>query len=82
MDLSDAGVCPKCKKPYVYDYNIYAHLGGYRCSACGYARKTPDVAVEQIDKISASGSTIRLRTEEGTQTVQIALPAVYNVYMK
>ncbi len=80
VDLSDAGVCPKCGKPYAYDYHIYAHLGGYRCTSCGYGRKDPDVSVQHIDKVSASGSTIRLKTDGEEQTVQIALPAVYNVY--
>ena len=80
VDLKDAGVCQKCGKEYVYDYNIYAHLGGFRCPACGYRRQIPDVAVTSIDKIEANGSTIHIKTDGETRTAVNALPAVYNVY--
>ncbi|MBQ0000898.1 MAG: DUF1727 domain-containing protein [Clostridiales bacterium] len=80
IDLSDAGKCPKCGGDYEYDYHVYAHLGGFRCSKCGHTRQTPDVSVTSIDKIAADGSTIQLKTEGKTQTVHVALPAVYNVY--
>ena len=80
IDLSDAGVCPKCGSAYEYDYHVYAHLGGYRCPGCGYGRPAADVAVTTIDRIAADGSTIHLQTEGRTQEVHISLPAVYNVY--
>ncbi len=80
VDLADAGTCPVCGSAYAWDFHIYAHLGGYRCPACGYARKDPDVAVEAIDSISASGSRIRLRTGKKTADVTVSVPAVYNVY--
>ncbi len=80
VDLSDAGVCPVCGAPYDYDYHIYAHLGGFRCSKCDYKRQTPDVAVTTIDKISPDGSFIQLKTDHKTQKVHVAIPAVYNVY--
>lgn len=80
VDLSDAGVCPECGGEYEYSYHIYAHLGGYRCTKCGHKRPEPDVVVTSIDKISSNGSTIHLKTDGKEQEVQIALPAVYNVY--
>lgn len=80
IDLSDAGRCPKCGGEYTYDYHIYAHLGGFRCTSCGHKRQTPDVSVTAIDKIAADGSTIQLKTDGKTQEVHVALPAVYNVY--
>ena len=80
VDLSDAGVCPKCGASYVYDYHIYAHLGGYRCSSCGYHRPDPDVAVTSIDAVTSQGSRVRMRTGKKNQEVFISLPAVYNVY--
>lgn len=80
IDLADAGKCPKCGGEYEYDYHIYAHLGGFRCTKCGHKRQTPDVAVTSIDKIAANGSTIHLSTDGKTQEVRVALPAVYNVY--
>ena len=80
VDLSDAGVCPECGSAYEYDFHIYADLGGFRCPKCGYRRQEPDVSVIEIRNKSTSGSTIRLKTDGGTQDVRIALPAVYNIY--
>ena len=80
VDLSDAGKCPRCGSDYEYEYHIYAHLGGFKCSKCGYARQDPDVAVTSIDKMDTNGSMIRLRTDEKTEEVYVSLPAVYNVY--
>ncbi len=80
IDLSDAGTCPVCGSEYKYDFHIYAHLGGFVCPKCGHGRHTPDVAVVSIDKTSSSGSTIHLKTREGTREVFVALPAVYNIY--
>ena len=80
VDLTDAGVCPVCKGSYAYDYHIYAHLGGYRCTGCGYRRPDPDVCVLSIDQMSSQGSTIHLQAEGKTWEVKVALPAVYNIY--
>ena len=80
VDLSDAGVCPVCGHTYLYDYHIYAHLGGFRCTKCGYARQMPDVDVLTIEQNGIDSSTIRLEAEGMAQEVRVALPAVYNVY--
>ena len=80
IDLADAGNCPRCGSSYEYDFHVYAHLGGFRCPKCGYSRQDPDVCVVSIDRKSAEGSTIRVRTDEKTQEVRVALPAVYNIY--
>ncbi len=80
IDLADAGVCPVCGSPYEYEYNVYAHLGGFKCTKCDYHRQTPDVSVTSIDKISPDGTSIHLKTGDKVQPVHVALPAVYNVY--
>ena len=80
VDLSDAGVCPVCGGEYAYDFHIYAHLGGYRCTKCGYHRPEPDVCVTSIDQMTSQGTRIHLRADGKEQEAQIALPAVYNVY--
>ncbi len=80
IDLTDAGKCPRCGGEYVYDYNIYAHLGGFRCQSCGYQRQQPDVAVTSIDKVSASGTQVHMKAKGREYDVSISLPAVYNVY--
>lgn len=82
VDLADAGKCPKCGSDYTYDFNIYAHLGGFCCPKCGHKRQDPDVSVTSITKISSSGSIVDMRPGKKApeQEVHIALPAVYNIY--
>ncbi len=80
IDLSDAGVCPRCGSEYVYDYHVYAHLGGFRCPKCGYCRQQPDVAVVSVDRKTADGSVVHIKADEIPQEVHISLPAVYNIY--
>ena len=80
IDLADAGTCPVCGGSYVYDYHVYAHLGGFRCPECGYARKAANVAVKAIEQMDEKGSIVRIDIEGETKKVKLALPAVYNVY--
>ena len=93
VDLKDAGTCPVCGSAYTYDYHIYAHLGGFCCTGCGYSRQTPDVSVTRISSVDAQGSTFDLKlrkqkkdasdtgtAEKDLRDVRISLPAVYNIY--
>ena len=80
VDLSDAGTCPFCGGSYEYDYHVYAHLGGFRCTGCGYQRQDPDVAITSIDRLTPDGSDVQMNIRGKQRTVKIALPAVYNVY--
>ena len=41
----DGAYCPVCTGEMVYDYRVFAHLGGYRCTRCEFARPTPHHAV-------------------------------------
>ncbi|MGN0363330.1 MAG: MurT ligase domain-containing protein [Bilifractor sp.] len=61
LEISDARYCIRCGTEYVYDYHTYAHLGGFRCPKCGYSRIHPAVAVTEIERVSSSGSTARIR---------------------
>ena len=61
VEISDARYCIRCGTEYEYDYHTYAHLGGFRCPKCGYRRIRPAVAVTEIEKVSSSGSIIRMR---------------------
>lgn len=61
VEISDARYCIRCGTEYEYDYHTYAHLGGFRCPKCGYRRIRPAVAVTEIEKVSSSGSIVRMR---------------------
>ena len=78
--ISDATHCIRCKTEYEYDYMTYAHLGGYRCPKCGYARPNADVAVTKILETTPDSSVIEMNIFDETQTVTVNLPAVYNIY--
>ena len=78
--VSDAKYCIRCGAPYEYTYHTYAHLGGFRCPACGYARPGTQTAVTSVEKISAEGSRVRMRLDAQEYDAFIALPAVYNIY--
>ena len=78
--LSDAVRCIRCKTAYVYDYVTYAHLGGFRCPHCGYARHEADVAVIAPPQLRADGSRVRLNLRGEEREMTVKLPAVYNVY--
>ena len=78
--VSDAKYCIRCGAPYEYRYHTYAHLGGFRCPKCGYARPEADVAVTAVESASAQGSRVRMRFGEISREAGIGLPAVYNIY--
>lgn len=86
VEISDAKYCIRCGTEYKYKYHTYAHLGSFYCPKCGYHRPDPIVAVTQIGKITPHGTEVKMRTQNRTtgktsvRTVQIGLPAVYNVY--
>jgi UDP-N-acetylmuramyl tripeptide synthase len=77
--ISDAPYCIRCKSPYEYDYRVFAHLGAFRCTACGYKRKSPDVFADDI-KLYPESSTITLGIAGEKTSAKIALPGAYNIY--
>lgn len=78
--LSDAPYCYRCGTKYDYDYVAFAHLGGYKCSGCGYERRHPDVAVTNILNCDEKGSTVELNVDGKKYSAEVKLPALYNVY--
>ena len=80
IDLSDAGTCPKCGGTYAYDYHIYAHLGGYRCTDCDYRRPAPQVCISSIDQAQIDSSSVHMKIKGAEYEAKISLPAVYNIY--
>ena len=73
-------VCPVCGGTYTYGYHIYAHLGGFRCPKCGYARPTPQYAVTEITAQDVDSSSVNMDLNGRDLFLHINLPAVYNIY--
>ncbi|MDO4408807.1 MAG: MurT ligase domain-containing protein [Eubacteriales bacterium] len=83
FSISDARYCICCGTEYEYSFRTYAHLGGFHCPSCGYARQEPDVEVTSIDSMDYTGTQVRMRFEKrdaGQMSVRIAAPALYNIY--
>lgn len=78
--LSDASHCLRCGEKYTYSYVTYAHLGGYRCPACGDRRRTADVAVKKILSQTRNGSRIALDLRGKGFYADLKLPTMYNIY--
>lgn len=70
----DGARCPVCGGKLAYTCYHYAHIGHYRCQACGHHRPQPDFAVTQLDL--AQG---RL-TINGQVELDLAFRSIYNVY--
>lgn len=77
--VSDAPRCIRCGGAYQYRYHTYAHLGGFYCPHCGYARPEPDTAVTGLTALRPDGSTARFRCGDDELSADISLPSVYNV---
>ena len=71
--------CMRCGAELEYNYVNYAHLGGYRCPGCGFARAAPDVAVTSILDLGPDGSRCLLRAEGQEEELYVNLPALYNI---
>lgn len=79
-EVSDAPYCIKCKSKYDYSYHTFGHLGGFRCSGCGYSRPAPAVSVTDIIETNDSYSLVALNIGGEKFKVKINLPGGYNIY--
>ncbi len=78
-EISDTPRCLRCGSRYEYDWHSYAHLGAFRCPACGYSRPAPDLAVTAAES-SGGGTAAQFVCGCRSFGAQIALPSLYNVY--
>ena len=70
----DGQRCPICGGRMEYGCYHYAHIGHYRCTACGYRRHDADFSVTALD-LEAGKLTIDKETE-----ISLAFRSIYNVY--
>lgn len=77
---ADSKYCVVCGTPYDYEVVYVGHLGDYRCSSCGHARSSRDVAAREIDSAGLDHVAFQLVTPQGDRSVRLSLPGLYNVY--
>lgn len=79
-EISDAPRCIFCGAEYEYAYHTFAHLGGFRCTQCGYSRREPDVAVTAVNAVSEDGTDAALKVDGTALSLRLGLPGEYNLY--
>jgi lipid II isoglutaminyl synthase (glutamine-hydrolysing) len=77
---ADSKYCVRCGTPYVYAAAYVGHLGDYRCPRGDHARPPLEVAARDIATHGLERASFRLDTPEGSRSVELALPGLYNVY--
>jgi lipid II isoglutaminyl synthase (glutamine-hydrolysing) len=77
---ADSKYCVRCGTPYVYAAAYVGHLGDYRCPRGDHARPPLDVAARDIVIQGLERATFRLHTPEGSRSIELTLPGLYNVY--
>jgi lipid II isoglutaminyl synthase (glutamine-hydrolysing) len=77
---ADSKWCVRCGTAYVYAAAYIGHLGDYRCPACGHARPPLDVVAREIELNGLESVSFRLDTPEGSASVELQVPGLYNVY--
>jgi UDP-N-acetylmuramyl tripeptide synthase len=75
---ADALYCA-CGSPLVYSAVLYAHLGHWRCPACGRRRPQPAVFASDIRFTGLTATRFHLHLPSGVVDVAIPLPGLYNV---
>lgn len=91
---SDAMFCLFCKSKYEYAYRVYGHLGGFKCTNCGYTQPSTAITCTSVDSLTSEYSKIQFRygnyssenIDESNLDINaiylatINLPGLYNVY--
>jgi UDP-N-acetylmuramyl tripeptide synthase len=80
---ADAKTCRRCGADLAYDRLYSAHLGAWRCPACGAARPLLDVAGTAIalEGVDALHMEVTRPVRGGTPlALDLAIPGLYNAY--
>ena len=77
---ADSRYCVVCGHPYEFLAAYVGHLGDYRCPACGHSRPALQVVAREIELRGLDGTSFQLVTPQGSTSVRLPLPGLYNVY--
>lgn len=77
---ADVRRCPICDGRLDWDRVVYAHLGDYRCQACGFHRPEPRVRITDFQPHGLRGSSFRLVAGDSDRQIAVKLPGLYNAY--
>jgi len=74
LRYDDGAFCPVCKERFTYDYRVTAHMGGYRCGACGFSRPEPDYCVTGLNYKTGAVAL------DGGITTRLKFPSLTGAY--
>jgi UDP-N-acetylmuramyl tripeptide synthase len=77
---ADSKYCVDCGTPYDYRAAYVGHLGDFSCPSCGSSRPPLDVTARSISFSGLQSTAFKLVTPQGSRSVTLALPGLYNVY--
>ena len=77
---ADSKYCVRCGTPYEFAAAYVGHLGDYRCPSCGHSRPSLAIRAREIELDGLAGVSFTLETPDGTRTVRLQVPGLYNVY--
>ena len=77
---ADSKHCRRCGAAYIYEAIYLGHLGRYRCVNCGRQRPDPQVSATRVELHGTRSAGFELHTADGSATVKLPLPGLYNVY--
>jgi len=72
--------CPRCRRDLLYSDLYYAHLGRYRCPACGFARPEPEIKLRRLESAPGRGARLTLSLRGRALEATLPLPGIYNLY--
>jgi lipid II isoglutaminyl synthase (glutamine-hydrolysing) len=75
----DPPPCATCGADLTYEPAYLAHLGRWRCPACGRGRPSPDVSAEEVALAGTGGASFTLRLPTGRRTVRLGVGGLHNV---
>jgi len=77
---ADSTRCRVCASPLEYDRVTLGHLGAWRCTNCGAARPTPEVAARRVALTGTTGLDLEIAVPGGAIVAHLALPGMHNAY--
>ena len=78
--VSDVKHCLVCGAELVFDAQLSAHLGHYSCPKCNFKRPDPDISAANLMFKPDFSTSISVKSNSQTLTVNYSLPGLYNVY--
>lgn len=79
-NISTTSYCLFCHGKYEYSYRVLGHLGGFRCTECGFQRPEPAFKCLKVEDVRQDHSDFLFDIAGETHEVRVDLPGMFNGY--